>query len=172
MPALVTARPPVAEAGPSKGSRRPSFSTLKREAQFRHPSPSATNYPELHRLVAPHIDSFNALFDSAGLLETGIKDIQPKVVWDGKGKEGERGNRLESELNFCATLRILLNVATVKVENVVVGRPMVPDRAGSVKDRRIFPNEVRIFRLLTVTYQSLMLARKRLESGSLRMLGG
>jgi hypothetical protein len=105
MPALVTARPPLPEAGPSKASRKPTFKTLEREANFRRPSTEATPHPELQKLVAPHIDSFNALFDSGGLLEAAIKDIQPQVVWDGKGKESERGNRLESKLAvFCMLL--------------------------------------------------------------------
>lgn len=98
------------EAGPSdlKGKSkalRDTFSTLKRERTFRDPSDQKPDYPALHELVAPHIESFNALFEGGtnskgqaekGLLELGIQDIKPRVIFDGRGRQGERGNRLES----------------------------------------------------------------------------
>jgi DNA-directed RNA polymerase I subunit RPA2 len=108
MPGLVTVGPTLPEAGPSKSLPKPTFQTLEREAHFRRPPTDTTAHPELQKLVAPHIDSFNALFDSGGLLEAAIKDIQPKVVWDGKGKESDRGNRLERE--WCSSVSFLEHI--------------------------------------------------------------
>ena len=86
------------------------FGTLKREQRFRHPSTTGHDAPELEALVAPHIESFDALFEGArdaegrpiagdagkGLLELAVQDLRSKVVFDGKGKEqGKLGNRLE-----------------------------------------------------------------------------
>ena len=103
-----------AEAGPSSGNnKRPvssHFRTLDREHAFRYPSSEGAKYPAPQQLVAPHIDSFDALFEGApigpngqtdhsrGLLDLAMGDLQPKVVFDGKGaEEGALGNRLERE---------------------------------------------------------------------------
>ena len=58
----------------------------------------------LDEVAAPHIESFNALFEdggNAGLLQKAIDDIAPRVVFDGIGPEGQTstglGNRLERE---------------------------------------------------------------------------
>ena len=84
-----------------------SFRTLEREHSFRHPSKTGSDVPILDQLVAPHIESFNALFEdegSAGLLQLAVDDIGSRVVFDGAGKLGESsrrsgwGNKLESEL--------------------------------------------------------------------------
>lgn len=97
------------EAGPSKPPVSSNFRTLDREKAFRNPSTSEMKYPAPQALVAPHIDSFDALFESApmgpngqveqslGLLDMAIADLQPKVIFDGQGAEGSLGNRLESE---------------------------------------------------------------------------
>ena len=48
----------------ASSSREPgSFHTLDRERAFRHPPPNASDVPSLDDLVAPHIDSFNALIE-------------------------------------------------------------------------------------------------------------
>lgn len=80
-----------------------SFNTLERENRFKNPSATAHDVPSLEELVAPHIQSFDALFSDPatgkGLLELGVADIPSKVIYDGKGKEqGRLGNRLESKL--------------------------------------------------------------------------
>lgn len=88
------------------------FDTLRREDAFRNPSKTGNEVPILQELVAPHIESFNALFDDSsltleegdgkGLLSLGIRDIGSKVVFDGAGAIGEPsgsagwGNRLSS----------------------------------------------------------------------------
>lgn len=76
-----------------------SFHTLTREAAFLHPPTNKSDIPALDELVAPHIESFNALLEDPvtgkGLLALAVDDIAAKVVFDGK-KPGQ-GNRLSSE---------------------------------------------------------------------------
>jgi DNA-directed RNA polymerase I subunit RPA2 len=89
------------------------FETLRREHSFKTPSANSSTAPILHELVAPHIESFNSLFDDSGLpdgdgtgeglLSLALKDIGSRVVFDGAGKVGESsgqagwGNKLECE---------------------------------------------------------------------------
>ena len=90
------------------------FDTVKRESSFRHPTDKGHTIPILNEFVAPHIESFNALFDDSGLadgdgdgrglLSLGIKDIGEKVVFDHARKSDEAGrpslgNRLTSALD-------------------------------------------------------------------------
>jgi hypothetical protein len=98
-------------SGPSKLG--PTFDTLAREQNFRKPPKNAAVSPILNEFVAPHIESFNALFDDSGLpagdtdgrglLSIAIKDIGERVVFDGKGEIGLKGgeatwgNRLSSK---------------------------------------------------------------------------
>lgn len=77
-----------------------SFHTLTREAAFSHPPTNKSDIPALDELVAPHIESFNALLEDSegggkGLLALAVDDIGAKVVFDGK-KPGT-GNRLSSQ---------------------------------------------------------------------------
>ena len=88
------------------------FHTLDREKAFSHPSSVSSKYPAAQALVAPHIQSFDALFEGAptgfkgqvapneGLLDLAIKDLPSKVIFDNTGPEGTRGNRVESKSNI------------------------------------------------------------------------
>lgn len=94
-------------------SSRHTFNTLARESAFRRPPTGASAFPILNEFVAPHIESFNALFDDSGLplgdgdglglLSLAIKDIGERVVFDGarqsssRGSQNEWGNRLSSK---------------------------------------------------------------------------
>ncbi|CAE6506232.1 unnamed protein product [Rhizoctonia solani] len=118
------------------------FDTLRREDAFRNPSKTGNEVPILQELVAPHIESFNALFDDSnltledgdgkGLLSLGIKDMGPKVVFDGTGALGEAsaaagwGNRL-----------------SIRISDIAVGRPMVSDKDRNVVERQVYPSEAR-----------------------------
>jgi DNA-directed RNA polymerase I subunit RPA2 len=99
----------------SKQSKRaPTFNTLAREDSFKNPPTQGSSYSILNEFVAPHIESFNALFDDSGLpagdgdgrgiLSLALKDIGERVVFDGDGKAGSEsgpqgwGNRMRSEL--------------------------------------------------------------------------
>lgn len=84
-----TSDPLNPRAGPSSQT----FHTLKRERQFRHPPADSSDYPALDELVAPHIQSFNALTEDdtgmgKGLIGLGLEDIGEKVVFDGQAAEG------------------------------------------------------------------------------------
>jgi DNA-directed RNA polymerase I subunit RPA2 len=92
------------------------FSTLSRERLFRSPPKDGSAYEILNDFVAPHIESFNALFDDSGLplgdgdgrglLNLALKDIGERVVFDGNGQMDSEsgptgwGNRMRSELNY------------------------------------------------------------------------
>jgi DNA-directed RNA polymerase I subunit RPA2 len=89
------------------------FNTLARESAFRNPPSGNSVFPILNEFVAPHIESFNALFDDSGLpfgdgdgrglLSLAIKDIGERVVFDrsahssSEGGLKELGNRLSSK---------------------------------------------------------------------------
>jgi len=84
-----------------------SFETLKREKNFLQPPSKGHINPILDQLAAPHIESFNSLFDDSGLergdtdgkglLSLGLRDIGQKVVFSGAGSsENPRGAKLAS----------------------------------------------------------------------------
>ncbi|KAK4055158.1 hypothetical protein OIV83_000438 [Microbotryomycetes sp. JL201] len=136
--------------GPSKPPVSSHFHTLRREKAFRHPSAQQHEYTAPQELVAPHIHSFDALFEGApigpngsidhsrGLLDMAVADLQPKVVFDNRNAaEGQFGRRLE-----------------LKIDNVLVARPMAAEKG--LAQRRIYPSEARE-RLNT--YSSEMTAR-------------
>ncbi|KAF8915242.1 DNA-directed RNA polymerase I polypeptide 2 [Mucidula mucida] len=123
---------PVPEA-----KRKPTFDTLEREHQFRHPTPKGSTYKILNEFVTPHIESFNSLFDDSGLptgdgdgkglITLGLRDIGEKLVFDGSGSsEGGWGNRMR-----------------IWIEGFSIARPVASDRAGKVADTRVFPTEAR-----------------------------
>jgi DNA-directed RNA polymerase I subunit RPA2 len=90
------------KAAKSQKQAKYSFGTLERENRFKYPSTTSHDVPSLEELVAPHIQSFDALFSDPatgkGLLELAVNDIPSKVIYDGKGKQqGQLGNRLESK---------------------------------------------------------------------------
>lgn len=88
------------------------FNTLAREKLFRCPPKDGSTYSILNEFVAPHIESFNALFDDSGLpprdgdgrglLSLALKDIGERVVFDGNGQIDSEsgptgwGNRIRS----------------------------------------------------------------------------
>ncbi|KAL5487694.1 hypothetical protein ACEPAI_5802 [Sanghuangporus weigelae] len=117
------------------------FETLKREQSFRNPSKKGHSVPILNELAAPHIESFNALFDDSGLpagdsagtglLSLAVKDIGEKAVFDYTGREDEHGNRgLGNRMSFW-------------IEQVSIARPMVPERDKQAFERKVFPAEAR-----------------------------
>ncbi|PFH49259.1 hypothetical protein AMATHDRAFT_76288 [Amanita thiersii Skay4041] len=119
----------------SHQKRTPTFNTLAREEAFRNPPQDNPTYQILNEFVAPHIESFNALFDDSGLpdgdgdgrglLALGLKDIGERVAFDGNGSDGW-GNRMR-----------------IWIDQVTIARPMVPDKDKTAKERRVFPSEAR-----------------------------
>ncbi|KAI3622965.1 DNA-directed RNA polymerase [Malassezia furfur] len=116
------------------------FHTLSRQRRFMHPKHDARDVPELREITRPHVESFNALWaedpsidaapgvglEGMGLLERSLQTLPPRVVFDGHGGEGDKGNRLE-----------------MRIDAVSLSRPQVPDRAKDALDRRVFPDECR-----------------------------
>jgi DNA-directed RNA polymerase I subunit RPA2 len=91
------------------GEASTSFQTLEREHAFRQPNKSGPAVPSLEELVAPHIESFDALFDDTygpSLIQLAIDDMTPRVLFDGSGgaQNLTNGNKLESE-HLIALLR-------------------------------------------------------------------
>lgn len=94
-----------------RGMAAHSFDTLKREKAFRNPPSKGHVNPILDQLAAPHIESFNSLFDDSGLergdtdgkglLTLGLRDIGQKVVFSGAGSTSENpmGARLAGMLH-------------------------------------------------------------------------
>lgn len=102
-------------SGPSTSSYKNTFNTVEREKTFRRPPSKSNTVPILQEFVAPHIESFNALFDDSGLpwgdgnghglLSLGLKDIGERVMFDrdpSKAAAGSWGNRMSSERPFSA----------------------------------------------------------------------
>ena len=61
-----------------------SFETLKREESFRTPNFKESDYPALHDLIRPHLDSFNALF-SCDLLNKAVSNLNNRTIRDSNG---------------------------------------------------------------------------------------
>jgi DNA-directed RNA polymerase I subunit RPA2 len=79
------------------------FHTLSRERQNRHPPISGSDVPALDELVAPHLESFNALVEDGesgvGLLQLGVNEIGEKVVFDGQQTDRKPwGNKITCKL--------------------------------------------------------------------------
>ncbi|KAF8897916.1 hypothetical protein BD779DRAFT_1432675 [Infundibulicybe gibba] len=128
--------------GSNRLKHTPTFNTLDREKTFKHPPEKGSPYNILNEFVAPHIESFNALFDDSGLpsgdgdgrglLSLALKDIGERVAFDGNGRvDSESGPR-----GWGNRMRIW-------IEQVTIARPMVPDKDRSAKERRVFPTEAR-----------------------------
>lgn len=96
-----------------------SFHTLKTFNSSRNPPTSGSDYPALHALIHPHIDSFNAIFDD-GLLDLAVAGIEPRQVQDAAG------NRLRCW-----------------IEEVHVAKPMLSEKERYSLNRLMKPRECR-----------------------------
>lgn len=106
--------------GSAQTRKKPTFNTLEREKAFRNPPKEGSVHAVLNEFVAPHIESFNALFDDSGLplgdgdgrglISLAIKDIGERVVFDGISHGTDfRGNRIRSAFPLvCAQHRLTL----------------------------------------------------------------
>ncbi|KAG0238636.1 putative DNA-directed RNA polymerase I subunit RPA2 [Mortierella sp. GBAus27b] len=106
-----------------------SFNTLERERIFKNPSDSSFQTPALQQLVAPHIESFNALTEfgpgsKTGLLDLAIQDIGPKAVFD------MHGSGLGNKLTFW-------------VDEVTLIKPTLSDKERHSTNRHVYPTEAR-----------------------------
>lgn len=98
--------PDTASSSSSVKKDKSTFKALTRERQFRHPPSTSSDVPALDELVAPHIESFNALIEDEGvgkgLLQLGVEDLGEKVVFDGvgSGEDGGLGNKISCEFGY------------------------------------------------------------------------
>lgn len=127
--------------------------------RFEEPSSSRFEHQDLQSLVAPHIESFNALWsanpsvepsgssrttfgEGVGLLEKSIRNIPPRVIFDAAESErqqGRLGNRME-----------------LRVEGVNLARPTSTEKGRTALHSRVYPAECRE-RLMT--YRARMTAK-------------
>ncbi|PWN30971.1 putative RPA135-DNA-directed RNA polymerase I, 135 kd subunit [Jaminaea rosea] len=138
------------------------FHTLTNVDQFKNPPKSTFVNPSLQDLIAPHLESFNALFSDdpsinsspeaaastsrgsgGGLLDRAIRSITPKVAFDRiqtpTTQPGERGNRVE-----------------MAIEGIHLGKPSQTGAGNTGDVKRVWPIECRE-RLMT--YKARMTAR-------------
>lgn len=94
--------------GSAPPNRVPTFNTLAREQAFRNPPKNGSTHNILNEFVAPHIESFNGLFDDSGLpfgdgdgrglLSLALKDIGERVIFGKMPENREQwGNRMRSK---------------------------------------------------------------------------
>ncbi|RGB37128.1 hypothetical protein C1646_741339 [Rhizophagus diaphanus] len=104
------------------------FNTLEREKLFLNPSSNKFGYPELQKLVKPHIDSFNSLLDPPrqGLLNFAIDDIGTQEIFDKPNNSPERGNKL-----------------SIWIDDVIIAKPLLPESVRLTTSRQIYPSECR-----------------------------
>ena len=117
---------------PLSQQREGSFQTLEFLETASCPSSSESDNPAVHRLVRPHIDSFNAIFD-AGLLERSVANIEVREVEDG------RGNRVR-----------------FWIEDVEVSKPLLSDKETRSLNRFLMPTECRE---RGISYKSKMICK-------------
>jgi DNA-directed RNA polymerase I subunit RPA2 len=117
------------------------FDTLRREDLFRNPPKDQTAYPALKAAIAPHVESFNALFGAEGLIAQSLLDIGTKTYLDGDDRAGPAGkNRLD-----------------IRIKEVFVEKSMLPPtNKYSTRNREILPAECRERH---VTYRGKMSAK-------------
>lgn len=127
--------------GPTDTKWDHEFHTLRRENLFRNPPKDRSAYPALKAAIAPHIESFNALFGAEGLIAQGLLDIGTKTYLDGDDRDGPAGK----------------NSLKIRVKEVFVQKSVLPpSNKFSVKNRDILPAECRERH---VTYRGKMSAR-------------
>lgn len=103
------------------------FRTIEREERFMNPPKTKSAFPMLKEAVAPHIGSFNGLFDgpNGGLLNMAVEDIGYKTIFDSNDTD-RLGNKLK-----------------IRVESVQIAKPAVPAGDKLSLNRKTFPSECR-----------------------------
>ncbi|KAL2827151.1 hypothetical protein BDW59DRAFT_171451 [Aspergillus cavernicola] len=116
------------------------YDVLRREKLFRNPPQDKTAYPSLADAIRPHVDSFNALFESGGIIEAGLKDIGTRTFLDeavetpeqkqqrlGEGRKPPKRNKLH-----------------VRIKEVFLEKPAIPlTNKFTARNRNIYPSECR-----------------------------
>jgi DNA-directed RNA polymerase I subunit RPA2 len=126
---------------PTSTSWNHEFDTLRREDLFRHPPEDHTAYPALKEAVAPHVESFNAVFEEHGLINKALKDIGTISFLDGDARAPTEGK----------------NKLDIRIKQVYLGKSMLPDtNKKTFRNREVLPSECRERH---VTYRGLLTAK-------------
>ncbi|KAL8872797.1 MAG: hypothetical protein Q9174_001628 [Haloplaca sp. 1 TL-2023] len=116
------------------------FDTSRRERLFRNPPRDRTAYPALVDAIQPHLQSFNSLLDSKGLLAAAIKDIGTKGFLDRQPQASAHTDPdKHDELSGQLANRISVRIRDVFVEKSV----LPPSNKYSTRNREIYPAECR-----------------------------
>jgi DNA-directed RNA polymerase I subunit RPA2 len=106
------------------------YDTLRRQQLFRDPPSDRSAFPALAAAVRPHVDSFNALFESQKLVEEGLKDTGVHTVVDGDPRDTNR--------------ELPRNKLDLRVVDVVLEKSVLPaSNKFSARHREIYPSECR-----------------------------
>lgn len=116
------------------------FDTSRREKLFRKPPKDHTAYPALVEAIQPHVQSFNALFDSNQLLAAGIRDIGTKALLDGRREDAQQNDQ-DGGGSSSTQPR---NRLSVRIQEVFLEKPVIPPtNKHSTRNREIYPAECR-----------------------------
>jgi DNA-directed RNA polymerase I subunit RPA2 len=136
-----TSKSKAPPAPPTSTSWNHEFDTLRREDLFRNPPKDHTAYPALKEAVAPHVESFNAVFEEHGLINKALKDIGTISFLDGDARAPTEGK----------------NKLSIRIKQVYLGKSMLPDtNKTTFRNREVLPSECRERH---VTYRGLLTAK-------------
>lgn len=104
------------------------YNTLRRENLFRNPPTDRSAYPLLQEAINPHIESFDALFGTDGLIAHGLADIGTRLFLDGDDRAPPAGK----------------NTLKIRYKGIHLLKSVLPSsNKFVVKNREILPAECR-----------------------------
>jgi DNA-directed RNA polymerase I subunit RPA2 len=110
------------------------YDTLRRQELFTNPPRDKSAYPMLQDAIAPHVDSFNAIWEERGLLYHALQEIGVKSCLD--------GNPNPTELDSIPKR----NKLSLRLREVTLKKPEIAPSNKTVSDpkmRRVLPSECR-----------------------------
>ena len=108
---------------------------------LKNPPKDHSAYPALKAAIAPHVESFNAVFEKDGNLQQGLLDIGSKVYLDGDDHDPDTPR----------------NKLSIKIKEIILDKSVLPaSNKFSTTNRQILPAECRERH---VTYKGKALAR-------------
>jgi DNA-directed RNA polymerase I subunit RPA2 len=112
------------------------YDTVRRQHLFQNPPSDKTAYPTLAEAIHPHVHSFNAIFESGGLLDCALQEVGSKSVLDGNanptvadGVPPPRRNRL-----------------SLRIRDITLSKPYISPNNKHLKNqkaREVLPSECR-----------------------------
>ncbi len=147
------------------------FRTLERQEEAISPSNGGPHNPRLAALSAPHVESFNTIFElggGPGILERAIQDIGKVTVFDSNESSP---NKLESGFSNTSldvgTLISHIKLSTVWLSGVSIGKPTIESNRGGMHVH-LLPSECRE---RGISYRSKMQAKLnwRVNGGPVQM---